>query len=234
MYYDLYIDHQFQDYSELEDVDAKGFCLVSQNNKNTEVLPIQTASKPIYTRLNVEYSNRLDTSSFTSFRHHDIVCIKNVGTGNLPSVIKLEPDLINLKIDEIRHIKKSFINILKEKRLYVEICTRDALYNTKERILWMNSLRRLLKLGCAKILVVSSGAQVFTELKHSNDICKMLKAFGLSDDRVRQILNNSEQVLRNAALKRYSTRNCIYTNENEGRLKEDFIINYQACQDEAN
>ncbi|ELA41483.1 uncharacterized protein VICG_01467 [Vittaforma corneae ATCC 50505] len=230
MYYDLNIDCQFKDFSELDCVDAKGYCMSmspKENYRSISPFPVPALEKPIYTRINIEYQNRLDQSIMNSLRKFDIVCIQNVDSANISSVIKLDPDVIGLKIDEVRHIKKSFINTLKEKKLYIEICIRDALYGSREKILWMNSLRRLLKLGCARILVVSTGAQIFTELKTSNDICKILNVFGLSDDNVKKILRNSEDVLRSAALKRYSSRNAIVTNENEGKLKEDFIINYK-------
>lgn len=230
MYYDLNIDSQFKDIPELNGIDAEGYCMSispGDNYRSTQLFPVPPLDKPIYTRINIEYQNRLDQSVICSLRRFDLVCIQNVDSTNISSVIKLDPDIISLKIEEIRHIKKSFINMLKEKGLHIEICIRDALYGPKEKILWMNSLRRLLKLGCAKILVVSTGAQLFTELRGSNDVCKILNVFGLSSDKARKILSNSEDVLRNAALKRYSCRNAIVTNEYEGRLKEDFIINYR-------
>lgn len=229
MYYDLNITSEFNDISELENVNANGFCMSiiqKDNLKTVEPVKIPLSSKPIYSRINIEYQNRLDQSVITALQKFDLVCIQNVDKNNISSVIKLEPDLISLKTSEIRHIKKSFINTLKEKKIFVEICIKEALYDSKEKIFWMNSVRRLLKLGCAKILVVSSGASIFTELKNMNDICKILNLFGLSDDSVKKVLNNSEKVLRNAALKRYSSRGVIVSNEEEGKLKRDFITNY--------
>lgn len=104
------------------------------------------------------------------------------------------------------------------------MCARKALYETKEKVLWMLCFRRLLKLGYARILVIPSGAQTSTELKSSNDTCKMLKFFGKNDDQGGKVLENSEEVLGNAASKRLTARNVITTNEDEGKFKCDFIM----------
>jgi len=229
MYYDLNISAQFSDFSEFDEMDAKGYCITTpalEGHRNISVPQTPSAAKPLYTRVDIEYQGRLDQAAISSLRAFDVVSIRNVDSGNISSVLKLDPDLISLKMDEIRHIKKSFVNALKEKGLYIEMCLRDALYSPKERIQWMNSIRRLLKLGGGKILVISSGAQFFTELKSSNDICKILNVFGVSDDRVRNILRNSSEVLRKAALRRYTSNGAVASNENEGRLKEDFVVRY--------
>lgn len=230
MYYDLNIDCNFKDIPELEEMDANGYCMTKyafENYKNVTVPAVPQTSKPIYTRVEIDYQNRLDQVAMSSLRLFDVVSIRNVDSSNISSVMKLDPDIISLKSEAIKHIKKSLINSLKQKGFYIEICLRDALYGQKERIQWMSSLRKLLKIGASKILVISSGAQVFTELKSINDISKILNVFGLSNDRVKKILSNSADVLRRAALKRYSSNGAIATNENEGRLKEDFVINYK-------
>jgi hypothetical protein len=42
---------------------------------------------------------------------------------------------------------------------------RDTLYGSKERVVWMDSLRRLLKLGCPKILLFLAGLIYLQRLK---------------------------------------------------------------------
>jgi RNase P/RNase MRP subunit p30 len=229
MHYDLNIKESFGDFEDLENSEAKGFCMAFQSDSNFRgisqpVLP--TLRKPLYSRIDLDYQNRLDQSAMAHLQRFNIVCLRNVDSTNISSVIKLDPDLISLRIEGLRHIKKSLVNVLKQKGIYVEMVLRDALYSSKERVVWMNSLRRLLKLGCAKNLVISSGASIFTELKRSHDICKLLNLFGLSDDNARRVLLNSEAVLRKAAMKRYSFKNSVATSADEGSFKHDFILNY--------
>lgn len=133
---------------------------------------------------------------------------------------------MTVRLEEVRHLKKTFINTLKEKDICIEVTLRDALYNSKDRIQWLNAVRRLLKLGCKRNLVVSSGAIISTELKSADDISKILGVFDLGGDTIKKILQNSEAVLRRAALKRFTSRGTIAVNEGEGRLKKDFIIDY--------
>lgn len=229
MHYDLNIKESFRDFQYLENSEVRGFCMVFQSDGNFRgicqpVLP--SIGKPLYSRIDLDYKSRLDQSAMAHLQKFNIVCLKNVDNSNISSVIKLDPDLVNLSIGDLKHIKKSFINALKQKGIYVEMVLKDALYSSKERVVWMNSLRKLIRLGCAKNLVISSGASVFTELKRSHDICKLLNLFGLSDDSARRVLLNSEAVLRKAAMKRYSFKNSIATSADEGSFKHDFIVNY--------
>ena len=230
MSYDLNLNYSFTDFKELENIDHKGFCICSEAKENLKTIipPVYDSlnSKSLYTRVNVEYHNRLDSSTIKYLSKFDLVCIKGVDNTNISSVIKLNPDLIILKAEEIKHIKRTFINTLKQKEIYVELIIKDALYSGKERIIWMNNIRRLLKFGCLKQLIISSGASVFTELKSSIDICKLMSVFGLSDDKTKRILKNSEIVLRNAALKRYSSGGICASSVEEGELKKNFIIEF--------
>lgn len=230
MLYDLNLSQAFTDFAELENIDYNGFCISQDAKDNLKtILPNadQTLIKPIYTRINLEYTTKIDASSMNYLMKYNLICIKSVDNSNISSVIKLNPDLICLRPEEVKHIKRSFINTLKQKGIFVELMIKDALYCGKQRISWMNSIRRLLKFGCANLLVISSGATVATELKSSTDICKLLNIFGLSDDKVRKILENSEIVLRNAALKRFASHGAVASNVEEGRFKRDFIIEFK-------
>ena len=101
----------------------------------------------------------------------------------------------------------------------------------KKGILWLNSLRRIIKLGGSKILIISSGAQVATELRDERDIYKILNLVGLSECSCKKILENSKTLLRNAALKRYGSNNAISNPVNVDKLKSDFIVNYNKISD---
>lgn len=229
MHYDLNISDCFKDLKRLEDSESSGFCMTFQSEDNLRHIsppPLPVLAKPIYSRINVEYHSRLDQSAMARLQKFNIVCLKGVDSSNISSVIKLEPDLVNIRIEGLKHIKKSFINLLKQKGICIEMVLRDTLYNSKERIAWMNAMRKLVRLGCTRNLVISSGATIFTELKRPHDICKLLNLFGLSDDVSRRVLLNSEGVLRKAAMKRYSFKNSIATDENEGNFKHDFVLNY--------
>lgn len=228
MSYDLNLSQSFSDFQELENLDHMGFCICVEAKDNLKtIVPSSfnlSTSKPLYSRVNIEYNSRLDSSTMNALSKFDLVCITGVDSSNISSVIKLCPDLIVLRSEEIKHLKKTFINTLKQKEIYVELLIKDALYNGKDRIAWMNNIRRLLKFGCSRTLIISTGATVFTELKSSVDICKLMGVFGLSDDKTKKILKNSENVLKNAALKRYSANGSVASNTEEGILKRDFIV----------
>lgn len=235
MYFDLNISESFSQISDLENTDTKGFCMVFSQNEHFESIKIPDTVKPIYSRINVEYQNRMDQSKMNNLRKFDLVCITNIDNNNISSIIKLDPDLVTVRLEEVRHLKKTFINTLKEKDICIEVCVRNALYNSKDRIQWLNAVRRLLKLGCKRNLVISSGATINTELKSTADICKILGIFDLSTDTVKMILRNSEAVLRRAALRRFTYKGAIAVlseinstavNERENRFKRDFIIDY--------
>lgn len=229
MHYDLNIKESFRDFESLESEETKGFCMVFQSCGNFRAISqptLPTLRKPLYSRIDIDYQSFLDQSAMAHLQRFNIVCLRNVDNSNISSVIKLDPDLVSIRAEDLKHIKKSFINVLKQKGIYVEMVLRDALYSSKERVAWMSSLRKLLKLGCAKNLVISSGASIFTELKRTHDICKLLNLFGLSDDNARKVLLNSEAALRRAAMKRYSFKGSIATSAEEGSFKNDFIINY--------
>jgi RNase P/RNase MRP subunit p30 len=250
--YDLNLDQSFTDFQELKSLDFKGYCLcqeidetklkskpvINQINNTVDSAVHSTVDSIVYSRANVQYTSKLDASSMNNLSKFDIICIKGVDNSNINSVLKLNPDLISLKSEEIKHLKRSFINNLKQKDIYIEILIKEALYGSKDRIVWMNNVRRLLKFGCS--LVISSGASVLTELKSSSDICKILNIFNLSDDKIKKIIKNSEKVLRNAAIKRYANHTVIADNFNlsggnlnlsggnlnlsGGNLKRDFLL----------
>lgn len=234
MYFDLNIDESFSQFADLESADTAGFCMLFSQKEGLGSINTPNTRKPIYSRINIEYQNRLDQSKMNNLRRYDIVCITNIDNNNISSIIKLEPDLVTVKLEDIRHLKKTFINTLKQKDICIEICIKNALYNSKDRIQWLNGVRRLLKLGCKRNLVISSGATISTELKSADDICKILGVFDLSGDTIKKILQNSEGVLRRAALRRFTSKGVIAVNENECKskndgessLKKDFIIDY--------
>lgn len=236
MSFDLNLSHSFTDFSELESIGHKGYCIVQETKNSMKeytkdslkaIVPIVPPSEKdisFYSRINVEYSPKLDASCMSSLMRFDIVCITGVDNFNISSVMKLSPDLVVLKAEEIKYLKRSFINTLKQKEIHVELVIRDTLYTGKERINWMNSLRRLLRFGCASLVVISSGAAVATELKSSADMGKLLGIFNLGSDKIKKILQNSEITLQSAALKRFASHDSCASNVEEGRLKHDFIV----------
>lgn len=230
MFYDLNIHENFTEFKEVSNSGFQGCCISFLRNENPKSITLPTLPKSdfcrIYSRIDLNYNTSIDQGVMSRLRMFDVVCISNVDSSNISSIIKLGPDLIRLKPEGLKHIKKSFINTLKEKQIYLELILREALYGSKDRIIWMNTLRRLLKLGCAKNLIISSGAKVFTEVKRPDDIYKILNLFGFSNDSCKKILHNSEDVLRRAALKRFSSNGAIANTVEEGDLKRDFIINY--------
>jgi RNase P/RNase MRP subunit p30 len=222
MFYDLHLKETFKDFDELDKAGIRGGCLVHSNIADSFVSP----HNRIYSRLNIDYTSSLDQATMNKYMKYNIVCISKVDNNNISSVIKLNPDIITLNLDFFKHLKKSFINKLKEKGIFIEMIIRDTLYSSKDRIIWMNCLRKLLKLGCSKNLIISSGAGIFTEIKRSEDISKLLNLFNVSDDNAVKILNNSELILRKAALKRYAYREAISNDVVVDNFKNDFIINY--------
>lgn len=224
MYFDININEDFDSIEQLDAVDCSGFCLTFKKYTQ-ENISIPSIKKSIYSRLDVEYSTKLDPSIITKYRKYNIICIETDSPSSIPSIIKLQPDLIRIKMDVIRHIKKSVIRNLVENGMFIEMRIADCLYNSKDRVMWLNACRRILKFGGFKSLVISTGAKIITETRSDRDIYKMMNILGLSDDRIKNILNNSEILLRAAAMKRYSINGAISNSLDQGKFKNDFVIN---------
>ncbi|KAI5169475.1 hypothetical protein PAEPH01_0747 [Pancytospora epiphaga] len=223
MFYDLNLSEHFEDYDELINTGCSGFCI---SGKTEDSLASALTTIPIYSRINIEYSNKLDSNTISRLREkYSIVCIVGASMVCMSTIIKLQPDIVQVPIEELSRIKKSFPGMLSTGKMYVELCIRDGLYG--KRVLWINGIRRLLRLGCRPFLIVSSGATTFTELKGSIEILSILELLDVKRQIAEKILENSERLLRHAALKRYSFDNSISHSAKSGRLKDDFIINYK-------
>ncbi|KAI5149620.1 ribonuclease P/MRP protein subunit RPP1 [Enteropsectra breve] len=218
MYYDLYLKQSYDSFDDMAGVKIKGFAIVDYEK--------QCASGSIYSRINVSYSNKLDQAMMAKLRlKYDIICVLADSIQSLQSIGKLGADIVQIELEALKHAKKTLPGFIQDKDIFLELVVSDALYG--QRILWMNILRKLLKLGCKRNIILSSGAEHYTELRGENDLAKMLAVFGISEDNAYRILDNSRKVLRNAALRRYSSNGVIANSVPEGALKRDFIINYQ-------
>lgn len=218
MFYDLNLHEDFADFGELASVDCRGYCMAAASS------PVD--SPPVYTRVNVQYDSKLDSAAMARHRAaYDIVCITTDSMACMPTIVKLRPDVVQIAIEAVRHLRKTFAGMLAESGAYVELCIRDGLY--ARRALWMNACRRLLRLGCRRRLVISSGASVFTELRGRDDVLRILALFGLGGASALAVLSNGRAVLRQAALRRYAVGDAVATAAGGGRLKHDFIIAYQ-------
>jgi len=223
MFYDLCLKNSFKSWEDLGDADCDGF-VIENPDAHTANSSDGVASKPVYLRKTLKFANGQEGAFKEATRHHDIVCAELEDLGCIKSASKLEIDLIRVPLDTIKHARKTLPGILKEKNIYLELCVRDALYENKA--LWMNSLRRLLRLGCKNCIVLSSGAEKFTELRGARDMAKILGLYGISEDKAGRMLDNTRQLLRRAALRKYSVDSAVVSLEDEGRFKQDFIIDY--------
>lgn len=64
----------------------------------------------------VEHNNRPDSATMNDFSTFDVVCITDVDNSNISS---LNPDLVVIKTDEIKHLKTTFMNTLKQEEIYI-------------------------------------------------------------------------------------------------------------------
>ncbi|KAI4291571.1 ribonuclease P/MRP protein subunit RPP1 [Pancytospora philotis] len=224
MFYDIGLDAAFQDFGELGKAGCDGFCIAQTLDSQPKLPPTPV---PVYSRIDVEYDGRLDSAKMSSLRRQfNLVCIIVDSLASLPTISKLNPDLVHIPVDMLRYIRKTLPGTLQENGTYVEVCVRDGMY--ENRVAWMNGLRKLLRLGCKKYLVVSSGARGFTELKSKNDVLRILDLYSISGSGALSILRNTERLLRCAALRRYSASHEVAVSTDQGPFKNDFIINYSS------
>ena len=228
MFYDLSVSAGFKDIEKLRDPHTQGYCVcytaatVEAALAESPVLP-KVEGVSLYTRVDISYSTGLDSFSMKSLRKkYDVVCIAMDSLTPLPTITKLEPDLIRLPLSELRHTRKSLGGTLQTANIFIELQIREALY--RSRVPWLNMLRRLLRFGCRRRIILSSGAQGPTELRNGLDIERILAVLNIRPNISQQMLENTRNLLENAAIKRYTVDGAVATNENEGALKEDFII----------
>lgn len=231
-FYDLNVAAVFRDFSELEDVQCTGYCLcyriddIGTALAGTKEEAFPGVRKPVYTRLDIEYSGKMDHLTMNHLRSlYNLVCVTTSSVSNIQTILKLEPDMIRIDNEQIKHIRKSLSGSIREKGVFVELVIRDALYDRKT--VWMNACRRLLRVGCRRQLILSSGATMHTELKGEDDVCKILAIFGVAPNIAKQVAANTERLLRTAALRRYSAEGAITNSVDRGVFKRDFIIDYK-------
>ncbi len=227
MFYDLNLSHNFTDFKYLKDLNCLGVCHTYDfTDINQAFIPprlINSSHIPIYTRCNIEFTSKLDTTIINKLsKIYNVVCIRTNSFNNIPTISKLAPDLVEISLEQLKHIKKNFSGLLKDSNLFIEISIRDAIYT--KRILWMSVLRKLLKYNCKKNIIISSAAKVFTELKSYNDIQRILRLFIKNENIIREIIQNSAILLEKAANKRFLTNGVIANSNDEGRFKKDFIL----------
>lgn len=231
MFFDLNLHEDFADFEELEKIECSGFCIAFSIDDIGKALGGAKldgrggAGSRLYTRLDMAYNTKLDSYAMGRLRQlYDVICITTDSLAAMPTIAKLEPDLVRVRLEEIRHAKKTLAGTLGESGMHIELCVRDALRG--QRVLWMNACRRLIRLGCRRSLVISSGAESFVGLKGRRDLARILGLFGLGEGRSGDVLDNSGRLLRLAALRRYSCREVIANSVERGSLKQDFIVNF--------
>lgn len=225
--FDLNLNEKFTDFDEIDSIGCEGFCVTISATDIAglrDPKPLPPCGKPLYTRINIAYSNRLDSATVARLRTYNIVCIVADSLTSLHTIAKLAPDMIQVPLDAIRHAKKTLAGTLREHKLFIELSIRDAL--GERRVAWMNACRKLLRLGCKRSLVISSGATVFTELRGGTEVARVLRLFGLRERTAQGVVGNAERLLRLAALRRYSTNGAIANSVERGAFKRDFIIEY--------
>lgn len=224
MVYDLLIDEAFPEKESLKTAGYNGVCIESDDfelirEKSSGFSEVISC----YTRRDVPYSNKIDQAAILRLRKYNLVCINTDSVLAIPSIIKLGADLIRIDLEAIKHLRKNTAGMLRENNLYVELVIKHGM-GTK-RVLWMRALRRLLRLRFGPILVISSGATGPSELRSEEEVARMLLSFGLGKRAAKKIVDNSEKVLRLAALKRYTYNSAVATLIDESNLKRDFILN---------
>lgn len=226
MFYDVGLNEDFKDFAELSQIECAGFCIAQTSSTPIELPSLQV---PVYSRIDIEFEGRLDSAKMAGLRKQfNVICIVVNSLASLPCISKLGPDIIQIPVELLRHVKKTLPGLLNENGIYVEVSIRDGLYG--QRVPWMNGIRRLLRLGARKMLVISSGAKLGTELKGKNDVLRILDLYGVSGDQALAILDNTERMLRCAALKRYTCNHTIAVSTDQGPFKRDFILNYDSSK----
>ncbi|KAL6121491.1 hypothetical protein NUSPORA_01579 [Nucleospora cyclopteri] len=190
-------------------------CVVTEITSKDDFKKEQLQIKNFYSRVNV-------SEQFLTYdlrKKFDLICVKAQTITS--RTIKFQPDIIDLT--SANFIKKSLINICKTHNIFIELNLNEAENNKLE---FLTKVRRLIKYRAHKILVFSSGIQSEFDIRTENEVKEVLRAFNVKDREIKKILKNNEQVLRKAALKKFSYRETIIALDQKSTFLDDFIINY--------
>lgn len=233
MYYELNIKEDFnvKDAKYIDQSSYAGICVakkmtISELQKVKKISIDLPVAKQIYSRIDVH----IDTSSPSnlSFKQHgkaDMLVAVLDSFMNIEKVIQARPDMVSFNFaDPSLKFKFSQIKSIIRQKIFFEVPISSALYDSKARIVWIGNVRKLLKFTNGKNVVVTSAAKEGTEIKKPRDIKRMLGIFGLSEKKAAGVMRNSERLLLQCAMRRYTYKNCLACDMEEGNLKRDFIL----------
>lgn len=228
MYFDVGIHSVFED---LDDSEYAGFCLTAKATLGSVQVPKKpqsSTSKRIYSKVEIDvFLEDIKSLQLTRFHEYEVLSVKILEEEVLKHACNnWDMDLITFDLSQVSFpFKNGYIRKAINRGIFFEVVIRDALYDTKRRVSWIKNARSLLRITKGRNTVVSSGATCATELKHVQDIYKLLRFVGLSHSRAELVLDeNPCRLLKSCALKRYAFKGCIANNIEETNLKKDFIL----------
>eukprot|EP00866_Antonospora_locustae_P001510 jgi/Antlo1/1510/2056 len=228
MYFDVGIAEFF---SSLEDTDYTGFCVTKQIRSSCASVPaFETvhSSKRFYKKVVVEIlPEDIARMQLGKLRGYDVLSIKISDENTFRYACeKWCTDIITFDLARIEFpLKNGLVRKAIERDVFFEVEMRNALYENRERVCWMKNVFNLLHITKGRNVVFSSGARCSTEIKRPQDIHKFLRFAGLNPRRAEMVTKeNPHRLLKLCALRRYSFKDCVANDVDEGSLKADFII----------
>lgn len=175
-----------------------------------------------FRRLNVELppDGPVDSRVVASLgRHYDILSVTPNSAAGIEACSSWKIDLISLDLaKKDLNLKRGPIAKAVANGIYFEVCLSQGLY--KSRRIWMSNVSELVRITRFSHIIASTGAGDWNEFRAPVEVARIMEAFGIEKRRSFKLISeNTENLLRQAALRRHSFRNCVCSLEPEGDLK---------------
>ena len=163
--------------------------------------------------LNEKYNNFIIVKeNELNYKLRDKYTFIGVDTDKISSkVIKYSPDFI--KLNSLKHIKKSLINICKEHSIFIQISLSEFY---RDKIFFSTLIKKLNVYRAWRCMVV------YNDISDDDRIFDILAGFGYRKRNVQRIIDNSDRMIKNAIRKRFSTKNVFISLQDNPELMKIF------------
>ncbi|AFM98819.1 RNase P/RNase MRP subunit p30-like protein [Encephalitozoon hellem ATCC 50504] len=158
--------------------------------------------KNVYERVEIRYRGHGDWDGARRMIGPDVVAIRVEDMNDFKKAIEMCPDIVTFDYSKSFCIRRDEAVEAMKRNIFFEIPLVCGLYGQRDKAVWMRNARRLLDVTEGVNVVVGSGATCLTEMRRRQDVIKILRGLGMSEDGGRKILLNSARLVRSCDVRR--------------------------------
>ena len=199
---------------------------VDLNVKNSELLIKHSQIGCSEEAVHSKYVYRRVTVNEHELKHHfrksaEVICIR---CENLtPHIIKYKPNLIQLT--SLKYIKKQLINLCKANNIFIEVCLETM---KKDELLFYRLLQKLIYFRAWRVMVISTGATMDSELQSRNGIIEFLQTTtGMNRPKAAKVVDNSCKALQLALINAFFCNGTIASLQAHPEFEQLFLNFFQ-------